>query len=331
MKDSEKEDKTMNRTMKLKIKSAIFFAFGLVALTISCQTFANGQNGPFVAVPLYRFFQSDGTDHFHFYTADKDEMTALKHSPGWKYEGPIGYVFPVKAHPPKTSPLYRLAKVEFGEANHFYTMDKAEADKAINGGWTSEGICCYLSPTQVAGTIPLIRLYKTCIVPSDGGEFVQNTMGCGGATGGDSHFYTTNGEEKFKVIDQAGFQFIRNEGYLWPQPTTIAGPPQQKKVDYDGVLLDLGCTRNAPGDYQCETQRSYETCDSLKKQGLAKACSTHVNLKIQDSIDKELFSVGCTRFLGRADEFVCKTQNALNVCEAYRKNGKVKKCTLETK
>lgn len=281
-------------------------------------------------VPLHRFVQR-AKDSFHFYTANQDEMAAVaKQKSYWKYEGIIGYVFPESSHPPGTVPLYRLVKVQFYQTNHYYTLNKAEYDESTSkGGWTGEGICCYVAPSQLPGTVPLIRLYKECEGQPNDGKF---RLPCQDATGGDAFFYTTNGQEKFTVISQ-GYKFVRNEGYVWEQPTTLAGPVRigtssSASANPDTILLKQGCTRPAVGEYKCETQRSYETCEMYKKQGSVKACSTSVNPLIQASIDKMLFGLGCNRFLGRADEFMCKTQNGLDLCETYRKNGKLKKCVM---
>jgi hypothetical protein len=99
-------------------------------------------------------------------------------------------------------------------------------------------------------------------------------------------------------------------------------------VDADTVLLKRGCTRPGPGTYSCPTIAAYEACEIYRNQGVVKACATSANEKVQAAMDKLLFSVGCSRFLGRPDEFLCKTQKGLDLCETYRKNGKLKKCTL---
>ena len=43
-------------------------------------------------------------------------------------------------------------------------------------------------------------------------------------------------------------------------------------------------------------------------------------------MEKELYSIGCKRFLDRPDEFRCVTQPALDACTVYLKNGQAKKC-----
>jgi len=312
----------MNNSAKTRIKLAVLFVVGFVALSLSSAY------GQIPTVPLHRFTEFKN-DSYHFYTADQDEAASFKTRSGWVYQGIIGHVFPASAHPSGTVPLYRLVKAQKFQTNHRYTLDKAEYDKAIaSHGWTGEGICCYVSSSQVAGTVALLRLYKDCKVPSDG----LFGSGCEGALGGDHNFYTTNGQEKFDFIG-IGYTFVRNEGFVWKEPTTGAKPVKietgnGKSANPDTVLLNLDCTRQGIGEYRCSTPRGYETCQSYLSSGLVKACTSAANVKTQESIDKQLFALGCTRFLGRADEFICKTQNGLDLCETYRKSGMLKKCMM---
>ena len=106
------------------------------------------------------------------------------------------------------------------------------------------------------------------------------------------------------------------------------GAGKTPSANPDTILLKQGCTRPAAGEYKCPTQASYEQCEVYRQQGRVKACSTPVNPLIQASIDKMLFNLGCNRFLGRADEFLCKTQKGLDLCNTYKNNGKLKNCIL---
>lgn len=168
-----------------------------------------------VKSPLYSFYYAAAD--FHFYTANPDERASLKQQPGWKEYGQMGYVF--REQVPGTIPLYRLSKMEFGGANHFYTIDKKEANSAAGMGWTPEGVCCYVSKTPVEGTVPLYRLYKGVNASSGGGgSLMDKIFGAGPAfeagTGGDVHFYTIFPKERDAAMG-SGFQFIRNEAYVW--------------------------------------------------------------------------------------------------------------------
>jgi hypothetical protein len=151
-------------------------------------------------VPLHHFYELQ-KDYFHFYTANQDEAAALKNNKGWKYVGITGYVLPKIS--PGTTPLYRMFKSEFGGTNHFYTTDLDEAINATrNLGWNAEAIVGYVAKKQIAGTVPLYRLYMGCNTP---------------CTGGDVHYYTASAAEKVGAI-QNGMGFIRIEAYVWPNP-----------------------------------------------------------------------------------------------------------------
>ena len=166
--------------------------------------------------PLYRFYQA--ASDFHFYTADPVERANVSKMAGWKEYQQMGFVY--REQVPGTVPLYRLAKSEFGGSNHFYTIDKKEADNASqNLGWTFEGIACYVSKTPVAGTLPFYRLYKAVHTEGDTeGSFLGNLIGGKpfSSTTGDVHFYTTDAPERDKAMKH-GFQFVRTEAYVWAQ------------------------------------------------------------------------------------------------------------------
>lgn len=190
------------------ILSALAFAFTMSA---PLHTAAAPAPAGITGVPLHHFYELQ-KDYFHFYTADPDEVAALKKHKGWKYVGIIGYVLAKKTA--STVPLYRLVKSEFGGTNHFYTIDMAEANNAIiNLGWTAEGIAGYVAPKQFPGTVPLYRLYMGCQTPNDG----KFRAPCEDATGGDVHYLTANGVEKNTAILN-GMQFIRIEAYVWNRP-----------------------------------------------------------------------------------------------------------------
>jgi hypothetical protein len=113
-----------------------------------------------------------------------------------------------------------------------------------------------------------------------------------------------------------------------PGPKIATG--QGAPVDADADLLKRGCTRPGVGSYKCPTVGGYEACESYRLSGKFKvnACSTSANEKVQAAMERTLFSVGCSRFLGRAEEFMCKTPKSFDLCETYRKSGTAKKCLL---
>jgi hypothetical protein len=220
-----------------------------------------------------------------------------------------------------------LKRDDYGE-RYFYTDDFTEYDLKTSSGyqWKKiEGIAFYVSKTQVKGTVPLYRLWlERTVVPS--GQFYTPKPG------EDGWYYTTSEQEKNQAL-AAGYKYPRKLGYIYssPQPPPPPGPKINTgggpTFDPDADLLRRGCTRPSAGAYNCPTIGGYEACESYRLQQKIKGpCTTPANLKVQAAMDKLLFSVGCSRFLGRPDEFLCKTQTGRDLCKTYQNNGKVKNC-----
>lgn len=218
-----------------------------------------------------------------------------------------------------------------------------------NNQWhlDGSGIAGYVASTQLYGTVPLYRLHHLPIMgPKETyGSQAAQALGYGvdyrkcRASSYDN-FYTTSEEEKAKAITKFGYKFVGVVGYVWPQPTSVSTDPPKPPVpkldtsnsaprpNADTDLLNRGCTRTGVGSYHCPTVGAYEACEAYKKSGKAQACATTADLSKQAAMDKELFSLGCTRLLGRPDEFLCKTQKSFDACEGYRKNGRTKRCLM---
>ena len=151
-----------------------------------------------------------------------------------------------------------------------------------------------------------------------------------GVVGGGSNF-TASETEKNNAI-RNGMRFVRVEGYIWNQPVPKVAPPGprietgKKSIDADTDLLNRGCTRSAIGVYVCDAVGAYEACVTYRNAGKAKNCVLLGSLAQQKEMDQKLFSLGCVRFLGRPDEYICKTPKSFEACEVYRKNGKAKRC-----
>ncbi|HEX3282993.1 MAG TPA: hypothetical protein VHR36_17285 [Pyrinomonadaceae bacterium] len=291
-------------------------------------------------VPLYRLFSHE--TGIHFYTIDVNRKLSAM-SAGWTVEGVATNVLDQQA--PDTVPLYVLTNklIFYGLYGDVftYTTTTEERDKllaapkfgnGISGGtWSldSSGIACYIAAHKLSGTIPLYRL----IHPPKNPDILK-------FTDFDS-LYTTSESEMTDAITNHGYKFVRIEGYVWPQPTTVSMQPPaatqpgpkilaggKPGASPDTVLLNRGCTRPAMGSYKCPTIAGYEVCESYRKNGKVTACTTSANEKVQAAMEKLLFSVGCGRFLGRPDEFLCKTQKGLDLCETYRQKGTTKKCVM---
>ena len=152
---------------------------------IACYVYApNSKPYRVGKAKFYRLYRPS-TQH-HFYTTSKSEADNAIKNYGYKYEGIAGYVYPSdEGNINDTVPFYRLYKP--GNDDHFYTVNKAEADYAVkNYGYNSEGIACYVYRTDdhPYDTVPFYRLYK----PGTG-----------------DHFYTTNKAEADYAIKNYGY------------------------------------------------------------------------------------------------------------------------------
>lgn len=109
-----------------------------------------------------------------------------------------------------------------------------------------------------------------------------------------------------------------------PKIKVSTAPPKSPDV----VLLNNGCNRVAGtlGAYDCSAATGYSMCLSYKNSGQVKSCKASFDLAAVQKVSDDLFAVGCKRFLGRPDDFLCITQRGFDACEVYRKQGKVKMC-----
>ena len=312
-------------------------------------------------VPLYRL--SAPVTGIHFYTIDVNRKLEAIGTGGWKSEGYAAHILSQQA--PGTVPLYVLVTtLRFdqigGDAVFGYTTSEQEKNDLLqapettdllggyvnprpnnNHAWRLDatGIAGYIASTQLPGTVPLYRLYHP---PNFGPEESQNSViAIANRTyfrkclrSSYDNFYTTSEKEKAHALTSWGYKFIRIEGYVWPQATTVGGlklGPGKPVGDADTVLLKWGCTRPGAGAYSCPTIAGYEACENYRAKGEVKVCTTTANQKQQAAMEKELFTVGCRRFINHPDEFVCKTQAGMNACEVYRQKGQAKKCLITTK
>jgi hypothetical protein len=111
----------------------------------------------------------------------------------------LGWVFPEQAV--GTVPLYRYLNPDNGR--HFFTTSHDEGQSAIlRYGFVDEGICCFVSATQIAGTVPLRRLY--------------------GDRGG--HFYTTSDRLGQWLELRENFRPEGAAAYIWSSPVSLPAP-----------------------------------------------------------------------------------------------------------
>ena len=100
-----------------------------------------------------------------------------------------------------TVPLYRYWNP--GNGDHFYTVDKAEGDNAVKGGYKAEGITGYIYPQQNSGTVPLYRYWNQ---------------------GNGDHFYTVDKAERDNAV-KGGYKAegcCLITGYIYPPQTNIS-------------------------------------------------------------------------------------------------------------
>lgn len=324
--------------------------FSLIALPRSARrvTAVTTPVANVAAVPLTRLYHK--TAGIHFYTIDQNrKLDAIAN--GWTPEGVQAWVFNKQV--PGTVPLFSLKITVWGAGFHEdvfgYTTSVKDRDSLLhspplvsgvcgdtdaNGNpmskWTLEGngIACYIASKQLPGTIPLYALYHP--KSPDKQYCLQSDY---------DNWYTTSEKEMSNAITNHGYQYVGITGYVWPHPTTIDDQPQQSSIPNNTGnkpsvtpevdLLNRGCLRNSPGSYTCPTAASYEACQAYKNRGAAKQCATTADLSAQAAMEKTLYSVGCSRFLGRADQFMCKTKKSFDSCEGYRAHGVVTKCIMQ--
>lgn len=143
-------------------------------------------------VPLYRYWNSGGVDHF--YTTSWRELGYGRN--GWVYEGIQAFIHAKRVA--GSVPLYRYWNA--GSQDHFYTTNWSELGGG-RGGYGYEGIQGFVFPTQVAGTVPLYRYWNGS---------------------GTDHFYTTNWGELGGGRNGWGYEGI--QCYVFPAPAGARTP-----------------------------------------------------------------------------------------------------------
>ena len=206
----------------MSLTSVLWFSFQrhahlaatLLALTIALPGWvAQSKADTATAVPFMRFQldlreQRDGkvatTTTRHLYSADPDEAAGITKYAGWRAIGNVGFVFrrPVVG----SIPLYRFSKYEdasgaaFGQ-HYFYTTNFNEGRQAVKDAhYNDEGVAAYVAATQLPGTLPLYRLYLP-----------QAAL----------HVYTSDTDERNRLIYSSGYTLEGIEGYVWVSAATL--------------------------------------------------------------------------------------------------------------
>ena len=78
--------------------------------------------------------------------------------------------------------------------DHFYTTDAVELENAVNNlGYRSEGDAAQVFSSQVSGSVPLYRLYKT----------------------NEDHFYTASATQRDNAINNSGYKDEGVTAYIY--------------------------------------------------------------------------------------------------------------------
>jgi hypothetical protein len=131
--------------------------YGYVLEGIACYVFETPPTLVSGATALFRLYDRHGTGD-HLYTTSATERDSVV-AGGYISEGTACFAFS-SADPadPGRVPFFRLCNPV--NEDHFYTTAAEERDNALVGGYTSQGIACFVYSSALTGTVPLFRLYK---------------------------------------------------------------------------------------------------------------------------------------------------------------------------
>ncbi|KAG5646182.1 hypothetical protein DXG03_004235 [Asterophora parasitica] len=147
------------------MKCTIFSFFAVLALQVSAaavvdrgvshQLEARTCSNPTSAIPVYRAFNAQHSDHF--YTTNLAEFQTVVNGGTYISEGAPFKIFSTPGF--DTVPFYRLYNPELYD--HFYTTNAAERDFAVNTlNYVYESVIGHVYPNTNCGGIPLHRLYN---------------------------------------------------------------------------------------------------------------------------------------------------------------------------
>ncbi|GAV99881.1 protein [Lentinula edodes] len=177
-------------------------------------------------VPLFRLYNQNSTDHF--YTMSSDELPEMM-SLGWTNDTALnqtaGYVYPYSTC--GAAPIYRLFNPS--TIDHFYTMDVAESQNAVQVGYQDQGIAGFAILSSADGSsvqnsaVPYLLPSTITATPESQASPVSSSSCANSADAipflrayastGTDHFYTTNSTEMNNA--QGSYSFEGDAAFLW--------------------------------------------------------------------------------------------------------------------
>jgi hypothetical protein len=234
-----------------------------------------------------------------------------------------------------TVPLYRLFEERSGV--NFYTTDKPRRLAALAVGWKSVGIAGHCLPQKVPGTVPLMALVASRPAVQALGVTIPPRV---------IFVYSTD-------IDEV--TSLQQQGWSAESTTTVPGAkpvcfvaPRRMVVgqSFPGTVPLHRLAHPAPGP--AFEDHFYTTSEKEMSFAVRKGAYTYEWVEAHLWAEPATVSgfesshatpkihvpgggtasqpSGCTRFLGRADDYLCRTPEAFASCETLRKAGKAKTC-----
>ncbi|KAJ4482024.1 hypothetical protein J3R30DRAFT_2113935 [Lentinula aciculospora] len=189
-------------------------------------------------IPLFRLYNQKFTDHF--YTMASDEILEMINE-GWTYDAApnhtAGYVYPFSVC--GAAPIYRLFNPTV--VDHFYTMNIAESQVAVQDGYQEQGIAGFaILPSANGGivdnsAVPYF-LPSTIVASPEAQASATTSSSCVNnanatpllraySSAGTDHFYTTNSiEMNAAAIAQDAYAFEGDATFLWSTQETSTVP-----------------------------------------------------------------------------------------------------------
>ncbi|KAJ3994189.1 hypothetical protein F5050DRAFT_1713899 [Lentinula boryana] len=189
-------------------------------------------------IPLFRLYNEDFMDHF--YTMSSDEVPEMIDE-GWAYDTTpnhtAGYVYPYSIC--GAAPIYRLFNP--ASVDHFYTMNIAESQNAIESGYQDQGIAGFAMLPSADGSAVndsavAFFLPGTMTALPESQASATTSLSCANNTNAvpllrafsssrTDHLYTTNSTEMNDVdISLDAYSFEGDAAFVWSTQEAFTVP-----------------------------------------------------------------------------------------------------------